>query len=158
MHFLRWFLVLFTSYAIALPMASGSETSVVNLNCKGQIEYTTDSRVEQKPLNVDLALDVSGSRARFSDMWGCVIDMGSPNASALTCAATLPVSVTDNEVSFSKEQTNDRYATTTSFTLSRYSGRLVVRSTAVALPASQAKWSLFMLNADLACSPQSKKF
>jgi hypothetical protein len=144
--------------ASMLPATVAAQVAAIVLGCQGEMEVTTDNRIEKKSLAVDVLLDVTERRAKFSDMWGCLADMGSSDSRSGICISALPVSVSDQEVTFFKEQTNERYTTTTSFALNRYSGRLSVRSSAIALPAAQAKWTVFLLNANLACAPLAKKF
>ena len=140
-------------------LAAAGETPVI-LSCVGDAEFNTDNRIERKPLSVDLALDVAAKTAQFSGMWGCLTDFAESTPTQLSdaCLLTLPVFVSERDVSFTKAATGDRYATQTSFSLSRYTGTLSVRSFAVALPAAKAQWTNFIISAALSCAPQTRKF
>ena len=140
-------------------LAAAGETPVI-LSRVGDAEFNTDNRIERKPLSVDLALDVAANTAQFSGMWGCLADFAesTPTQMSDACLRNLPVIVSERDVSFTKAATGDRYATQTSFFLSRYTGALTIRSLAVALPAAKAQWTNFIVSAALSCAPQTKKF
>jgi len=143
-----------TALLAHLPIAA-AESLPLNLVCLGDIEFSTDSKVQSKPLTINLSIDLEGKTAELSGDWGCLADMGSGQGSTL-CGPRVPVSVSDSEVAFSRKGPSELYATQSSFVLDRNSGHLRVNSKAVASPSAHARWNLFQAKADLDCALQKK--
>ena len=111
-----------TALLAHLPIAA-AEGLPLNLVCLGDIEFSTDSKVQSKPLTINLSIDLEGKTAELSGDWGCLADMGSGQGSTL-CGPRVPVSVSDSEVAFSRKGPSELYATQSSFVLDRNSGQL----------------------------------
>ena len=145
---------------VASLSPAGAQEAVTNLSCSGQVEFATDGRREVKRSSVNVALDLQAQVVEISDVWGCVLDfaVSSGLSEGLSCNGRLPVSVSEREITFSREQASTKYATRTVFTLNRYSGSLTVNSLAIALPESRATWKSAFVTASFVCSSQQRRF
>ena len=140
--------------------ASATAQDVLRLACKGNIDTTRDRLTERTQGSVNLAIDVSTGTAEIDGEWGCLADLGSPidRPSKHACFGTQRFTITESEFGFSARSENDLFEGQSSFTISRYSGLMSVRSTGLAKPAAAASWRLATIAANLQCAPQQRRF
>jgi hypothetical protein len=152
-------LTISSALALLLPSLATAQDPV-QLSCTGQIESSQDSKRQTQQSAVDVTLDLKAKTIRISKMWGCVLDMDhqDPPSGVSTCAGPLAVEADEREVSYVGERTTDKYHARTSLLVSRYSGNMTVRSVVIALPASRAIWTNFLLTATYVCTPQNRRF
>lgn len=150
------------SLLLGLIIASGAESApITRLLCQGTLTDQIDLKpkeTEQKSLNV--LIDHEKSTIEISESWLCMADMGNTASPHLrqACLGKLPLQITPDEFIFSGQSTDAFYSGSATLRINRYSGTMNITGISHAKPAARARWSIWVVNGQLACSTPTKKF
>jgi hypothetical protein len=159
-------MIIKTPFVIALILSfvlvSAAESApITRLHCQGTITDQLDLKqkeIEKKSLNV--LIDHEKRTIEISESWSCIADMGNTSSPHLrqACIGKLPLQITPDEFIFFGQSSDAFYSGSTTLKINRYSGTMNISGISQAKPAARARWSLWIVDGQLACSTPTKKF
>ena len=145
------------AFALAFTTGSASAEDVIRLSCKGDLLTTRDGTEEITPSTINLALNVALQTIEFEGYWGCLASLGR-SKSRWGCSGALPVRATDSEYVYLGRSEDAEFEGRTSFSLDRYSSRLLIDSAGFAKPPAGASWRQVAISAKLECAARKRAF